>query len=251
MRSIIRKTIPLKTRRTIRKWLGIKAHTKEAFLNPAYRRHTQRRQEHLASLGLPLANSTVLEVGAGMGDHTSFFLDRGCQVVSTEARPENLDELRAQYPDLNVRQLDLENPDPTLNETFDIIYCYGLLYHLGKPAEAIEFMAKHCGKMLLLETCVSFGDEEAINLCVENAENVGQSASGQGCRPTRSWVYRELKKHFEHVYLPTTQPNHEEFPLDWTSPHSGSLSRAVFIASRHELESPVLVEAIPMQQIRH
>ncbi len=55
-----------------------------------YLRHNQRRQEHLASLGLPIAGASVLEVAAGIGDHTSFFLDRGCSVLSTEARQESL-----------------------------------------------------------------------------------------------------------------------------------------------------------------
>lgn len=35
-----------------------------------YLRHNARRQEHLATLGLDLGNKSVLEVGAGIGDHT-------------------------------------------------------------------------------------------------------------------------------------------------------------------------------------
>lgn len=49
-----------------------------------YLRHNARRQEHLATLGLDLGNKSVLEVGAGIGDHTQFFLDRGCKVLCTE-----------------------------------------------------------------------------------------------------------------------------------------------------------------------
>src|SRR5882762_5851252 len=54
-----------------------------------YVRHNARRQEHLASLGLALQGRRVLEVGAGIGDHTTFFLDRGCSVLSVEPRLEN------------------------------------------------------------------------------------------------------------------------------------------------------------------
>ena len=56
-----------------------------------YLRHNQRLLEHLATLGLPIAGRTVLEVGAGIGDLTSFFLDRAIRraeaaVLGREAR---------------------------------------------------------------------------------------------------------------------------------------------------------------------
>jgi ubiquinone/menaquinone biosynthesis C-methylase UbiE len=225
---------------------------KEAFLSYHYQRHNQRRLEHLASLGLDIAGATVLEVGAGIGDHTSFFMDRGCQVVSSDARSENIEILKSRYSDIKVLQLDLDNPPKTFNESFDVVYCYGLLYHLKNSSIAIEFMFRCCKKMLLLETCVSFGDEALLNPCNEDALSPTQAVSGTGCRPTRRWVYNQLKKYFEFVYLPITQPNHEEFPLDWSSPQDNkTLTRAIFIASRNKIISKLLKEEIPMKQIRH
>ena len=58
------------------------------FRSPQYRRHNARRQEHLASLGLDLRHKSVLELGAGVGDHTVFFLDRDCVVTSVEDLPD-------------------------------------------------------------------------------------------------------------------------------------------------------------------
>jgi SAM-dependent methyltransferase len=239
-------------KRVIKKIFGLNLSPKDSFLSFDYQRHNQRRQEHLASLELRVSGSSVLEVGAGIGDHTSFFIDRGCQVVSTDARESNLEILRSRYPDIKVRRLDCDDPGSAFNELFDIVYCYGLLYHLRKPAEAIEFMSRCCKKMLLLETCVSFGEGDLVNLCMEDADNPTQALSGKGCRPTRRWVYNQLSKHFEFVYLPLTQPNHEEFPIDWTVlPSTEILTRAVFIASRERLNNKFLVEDIPMQQQRH
>jgi SAM-dependent methyltransferase len=236
----------------IKKALRIKPSPRDAFTYFEYLRHDQRRLEHLASLGLPIAGSSVLEVGAGIGGHTSFFLDRGCRVVSTEARPENLEVLRTRYPGMQVKRLDLDNPDSSLEETFDIVHCYGVLYHLKKPAGAIEYMSTRCRKLLLLETCVSPGDEESLNPCPEPEGTLSQSVHGIGCRPTRSWVFNQLNRHFEFVYMPATQPNHSEFPVDWTSskPNDG-LVRSVFIASRQQLENPFLVTHVPMRQRRH
>jgi hypothetical protein len=222
------------------------------FLSSHYHRHNQRRLEHLASLRLDLANSTILEVGAGIGDHTNFFIDRGCQVVTSDGREENIEILRSRYPDLKVLHLDLDTPPETFSKVFDIVYCYGLLYHLKNPERAIKFMSSCCRRMLLLETCVSFGEDDLLNPCIENPANPTQSTSGMGCRPTRRWIYNQLKRYFEFVYLPITQPNHEEFPIDWTSPPSKKmLTRAIFIGSRRKIINELLIEDIPMKQIRH
>jgi 2-polyprenyl-3-methyl-5-hydroxy-6-metoxy-1,4-benzoquinol methylase len=237
-------------RKILRKIVKRAMSPKDCFLSYHYQRHTQRRLEHLATLGLELSGSTVLEVGAGIGDHTSFFLDRRCSVVSTEARPENLEVLRERYPNLQVLTLDLDHPNQGLaGKSFKIIYCYGVLYHLGKPAEALAFLAQHCSGMILVETCVSFGDEEALHPCAEVASDCSQSVTGHGCRPTRSWVYRQLQNHFEFVYLPVTQPSHEEFPLDWSvGKTSAPFSRAVFIGSRKPINNPLLANQIPQRQ---
>ena len=217
-----------------------------------YQRHNQRRLEHLASLGLNIAGNKVLEVGAGIGDHTSFFLDRHCDVVSTDARQDNLAILKSRYPNIQVRHLNMDDPDLVWDELFDIVYCYGLLYHLEKPAQGLEYLARYCRGILLLESVVSFGNTEVVNPCKEDASDPSQSFSGHGCRPTRIWIYNQLKSHFEFVYLPLTQPNHDEFPIDWNVPPADNkFSRAVFIASRQPLINQLLTEDIPIYQRRH
>lgn len=221
------------------------------FATRQYERMNRRRQEHLASLQLPIHDCSVLEVGAGVGDHTQFFIDRGCNVTITEARPKNLSVLRKRYPSNKVIPLNMDTPHDEIKDTFDIIYCYGLLYHLENPDVAIKYMAEKCARFLLLETCVSYGDDLSINLVSEHKFNVSQSVTGTGCRPTRAWVHNEMKKHFPHVYLPRTQPSHEQFPVDWSARESGvRLTRAVFIGSRDTLDNPLLQEMLPTQQAR-
>jgi hypothetical protein len=222
------------------------------FRHDHYIRHNQRRLEHLASLGLPIAGKTVLEVGAGIGDHTSFFVDRGCQLCVTEPRSSCVAVIKSRYPSLTVLQLDLDDPDPHFGNRFDIVYAYGLLYHLRKPSEAIEYLAAHCDDFLLLETCVSLGNEEHVNLVPENSRAPSQAVSAVGCRPTRPWVDRELKRHFRYVYYPITQPWHEEFPVDWSTQadRPSGLLRAIFIGSRRPIELPTLTSEMPMRQSR-
>jgi hypothetical protein len=222
----------------------------DVFWSQHYLRHNQRRQEHLAALRLPLCNQRVLEVGAGIGDHTSFFLDRGCSVTITEAQEQNLTVLRSRYPGGDVRQLDLNNPPKPV--TAEIVYCYGVLYHLERPQQAIDWMSRCATRLLLLETCVSADLGEEVHSFEEVAGKPENAANGRGCRPTRGWVRRELAKGFDHVYMPLTQPWHEEFPTDWSSSQLAgqTLIRSVFVASRFPLDNPELTEDLPTLQAR-
>jgi hypothetical protein len=222
-----------------------------------YLRHNARRLEHLASLRIPVAGWTVLEVGAGIGDHSGYYLDRECAMTITEAREDNLRVLAERYPGQRIAQLDLEKPQPVSGAPFDVVHCYGLLYHLSNPDQALFFLAQHCRRLLFLETCVSFGDDSNVHLVAEEANDPTQAVSGTGCRPTRRWLFDRLQLHFPHVYCPLTQPNHEEFPLDWTSPdehrvkHGHGLVRAVFIASRAPLQNDQLSPRLLETQSHH
>lgn len=236
----------------LKRFLRFKIDPRQAFHSDHYLEHNQRRQEHLESLGLSIRGRSVLEVGGGIGDHTQFFIDRGCPVVTSDGRPENVAILRRRYPDIEVRHLDMDHPPVSPEKTFDIVYCYGLLYHLKYPAEAIRFLAKSCQGMLLLETLVSYGDADDPHLCREDHRSPTQSVSGIGCRPTRRWVMNRLQECFPFAYMPLTQPRHREFPLDWKNPSKGvKLTRSVFIGSRTPLVNGLLTQEIPMKQTYH
>lgn len=160
----------------------------------------------------------MLEVGAGVGELTHFWKMRGCNVVSTDGRPEN-----------GLPVLDIEGP-PNAPGYFEIVFAYGLLYHLRNPARAISNMARCCSEMLLLETCISLGESRFE---VPEEDDPRNSVHLLGCRPNREWITNELRKHFAYVYEPTTKPDHEEF----RDPADGN-ARAVFIASRRPLVIP-------------
>jgi SAM-dependent methyltransferase len=208
-----------------------------------------RRLEHLAALRLPLFGRSVLEVGAGIGDLATFFIDRDCTVTLTDGRRENLDVLRSLHPHAKAFLLDLDDPDLSFRERYDIVFCYGTLYHLAHPAQAIAYMAERCKEMLLLETCVSLGEGRSVRQVVERSAP-DQALAGIGSRPTRAWVRDQLRRRFEFVYLPRAQPADPEFPTDWTRKPQCDRTRAIFVAFRSPLNNPLLTTSIPEHQER-
>jgi len=220
------------------------------FQAPHYQRHNQRRLEHLASLDLDLFGKSVLEVGAGIGDHTSFFLDRGCDVTATDLREENVAILRSRYPNVRTGIIDLDAPDPELEITGEIVFCYGTLYHLERPADALAFLARSCSSLFLLETAVSPGEDERLHLVTEGV-SPATGATGTGNRPTRRWVYARLRELFPHIYVPLTQPAHSDFPIDWSAKLPYGIGRVIFVASLEPLVNPLLATELPTRQARH
>jgi len=213
------------------------------------------RQDHLASLGLNLANQSILEVGAGVGWHTLFFESLGCTILSTDARPENVREHLQRYPHRAGRVEVADLTVPASHDRFgqfDVVYCYGTLYHLSNPALCIRDLSKICRRVFLLETCVNPQDNGKINLVREDHRNPNQSFHGLGCHPGRDWCVAELHQHFTFVYLTMTQPDHPEFPLTWPAHLLPGIqnARAVFVASREPLNLPTLSPSLLMQQQR-
>lgn len=220
----------------------------EVFLTPDALAINRARLAHLDSLGLDLSNKRVLEVGAGIGLHTKFFLDRGCKVLCTDANPENVAEVGRRYPGLRVEVLDLDHTaDISHLGKFDIVYCYGTLYHLSKPEQALRALAEVCERTILLETCVSLGNYSEACLVREPKAN-NMAFSSIGCRPTRLWVMEMLRRYFGYSYVTKTQPRHPDFELNWHTPAFQLLHRAVFVGSKIPVESPHLLDSLPNAQ---
>jgi SAM-dependent methyltransferase len=223
----------------------------DVFLARDYQQHTIARLDHLDSLGLDIRGKRVLEVGAGIGEHTLFYLHRGCEVVPTDARPELVAFLRERFG-LAARHLDVEKGLDRLSSfgQFDILHCYGLLYHISNPQEFLQASAP-VADLLVLETCVAPGTDHRVEVVEEDRENIWEAAHGRGCLPTRPWLFATLKEYYPYVYCPMTQPRHREFPLDWSedAPEPAGLVRAIFLASHRPISRPLLVDALPKRYI--
>jgi SAM-dependent methyltransferase len=219
------------------------------FLSVPYGVINKARLDHLASLSLgDLSRKSVLEVGAGIGLLTKFFEDRNCSVVSTDGNPKNVKVMRRMYPWCKIEHLDLDQVSGISKfGQFDIIFCYGTLYHLSKPQQALKALSSVCREKILLETCVSLGRHSDL-IFIREPIGTDQAISGVGCRPTRQWVMEALREYWGHAYITRTQPSHPQFPADWDILSIQLAYRAVFVGSKHPLRNPDLLEEIPEHQ---
>lgn len=217
-----------------------------AFRASHYRLINRARMEHLRSLHLPLPGKSVLELGAGIGDITESLVSMGCgPITRLESRRDNCDVMLREHPEHLVICDDLMAPKDLPGDLFDVSIAYGIFYHLADPTRAISFMAKHTKELAVVETAVSMGDLVTLNRVPEGAYDPTQSVHGDGCRPTRSWMFAELSRRFKHVYCPLTQPDHIQFQLNWSGPPQYAMVRAIFVCSHDPLVNSLLVDHLP------
>ncbi len=216
----------------------------ECFETPEAEAINKARLDHLAGLGLPVDGRSTLEVGAGVGHLSRFFLERGCRLVTTEARPENVAELQRRYPDVRSEVADVEDSLAGLGR-FEVVFCYGLLYHLESPVRALRNMAEVCDELLLIETVVCDSPLPVARLDDETL-TVSQALRGLAHRPSSSYLALALNRiGFEYIYEAAERPEYPDYiwtPAgDGAFSRDGNLLRSVFVASRHAIVSAGLV----------
>lgn len=210
---------------------------------PHTRQIVEARLAHLASLDLPISGLRTLEVGAGVGNLTGWFLARGCDVLATDGRAENVAEHRRRFPACRAEVVNLDQyGSHDRFGMFDLVVCYGVLYHLRAPEQVLADLANNCSGMLLLETEVNAADDQGECRLNEGA-GADQSLCGFSIRLGRGIILRELRYHFPFAYISRTQPRHPWFPLTWPAERG----RAIFVASRYELHNENLVTELPQE----
>jgi len=215
------------------------------FDQPEYTAINRARLAHLESLKLPINGRTVLDVGCGVGHLAQFFVDRGCKVVCIDGREQNVFALRMRYPGLTGHIANVETEPLSQYGIFDIVFCYGLLYHLENPSMALRNMASVCREFLLLETMVCDHKLPILAVTDESAA-FSQALRGLGCCPSPSFVVMVLSRlGFRFIYAPKRYPEYKDFRIKWKNnldwQRHGHPLRCVFIASRAELQNSHLV----------
>ncbi len=139
-----------------------------------------------------LYNSTLLELGCGYGDNGNIFSSIfNCKVTCTDARIEHIMHGKEKYKHLDFKLLDSDKE--LINNKYDIILHWGLLYHLENVEQNLSDCCNNCNYMFL-ETEVCDSDKKDIILDVDEGPFYDQSFHGKGKRPSQQFVENILLK---------------------------------------------------------
>jgi SAM-dependent methyltransferase len=214
--------------------------TKSVFDTDAALRIHNRRKEFadrvLSPLVRPHGLRTALDVGCGFGFFSRYLADTGFQTTALDVRPENIAEAKRRNPDVESIVANLEELPAADFASFDVVLCFGLLYHLENPFRAIRNLEALTQKILLVETVIApYRSQAAILYEEEKTQN--QGIDYIALIPSESWMLKCLYKvGFPFVYQTKVRPDHKDFRETlWRRRR-----RAVLVASKVELDLPIL-----------
>ena len=155
--------------------------------------------------------TTAVDVGCGVGFFAEMLRKSGLSVGGFDGRQENVAEARRRFPDIPFECADIEDPAITRIGKFDLVLCFGLLYHLENPMLAIRHLRAITAKGLLLESMCVPGNRAEM-LVREESRAADQSLTEIAVCPSESGLVKMLyRAGFENVYRVAELPEHDDF----------------------------------------
>jgi SAM-dependent methyltransferase len=213
------------------------------FDNETYAQYSQARvrslQTFLPELQPRLGLRTALDVGCGTGFFSEFLRDSEYRVTALDGRKENVEEAQRRVENVEFHHADVEDPSlPTLG-SFDVVLCFGLLYHLENPFRAIRNLFALTGKLLIIESmCVP--DESSLLYLMDEGKLEDQGLNYVALYPSEGCLIKMMwRAGFPFVYRFRNLPDFEQF----RDTPGRKRSRTMLVGSQVKLEVPALVPA--------
>ena len=154
---------------------------------------------------------TALDAGCGVGHFSRLLQQMGLRVTAFDARPENVEEARRRHLGIDFHVADVEELRPQEFGTFDLVLCFGLLYHLESPLRAVRRLRAMTGKLLLIESVCVPGRAPLLYLRDE-AVAEDQALNAVACYPSEgALVKMAYRAGFPAIYRAVRLPEHEDF----------------------------------------
>lgn len=190
----------------------------------------------LSQLKGQLGLQTALDVGCGLGYFSAFLHSLGFQVTAVDGRRENAEEARRRVPQASFRTMNAEDPSLRDIGRFDLVFCFGLLYHLENPFQAIRHLHAITSKFLLVES-VCFPGKEPIMALVDEESNEAQGLNLLAFYPTEECLIKMFyRAGFPRVYRLAKMPKHPDFHAK----NSVKRIRTILAASHIPVQSGLL-----------
>src|SRR3990172_2511403 len=117
---------------------------------------------------------TAFDAGCGVGHLSRYLADLGLEVVAIDGRPGNILEAQRRHPQVRFLVHNMEAPAIRELGVFDLVLCFGLLYHLENPFAGVRNLYSLAGKVLLVESMVVPGSSPITGL-VDKGQGEDQS----------------------------------------------------------------------------
>jgi len=155
--------------------------------------------------------STALDAGCGLGFFSDVLRECGLLVHGFDGRAENVAEAQRRYPGIPFELGDVEDCKIKDLGSFDLVLCFGLLYHLESPLKAIRNLRALAKKVLFVESmCLPTFELQII--LREEPRLVDQSLSDLALYPSEGSIVKMLfRSGFKYVYRTAVLPDHDEF----------------------------------------
>jgi tRNA (mo5U34)-methyltransferase len=167
-------------------------------------RHAQRKRHFFDPLvrfcGGSLRGKRVLDLGCNAGFWALAAVEAGCDYVrGIDGRAMHVAQANLVF---DVKGVERERYDfvegnvfeVAWGDGFDIVLCLGLLYHVNRPVELLERIARANTDLLVVDTAIVPGDESALYMLREDVEDPRSAVrSGLVLVPTASAVIEMLR----------------------------------------------------------
>lgn len=188
----------------------------------------------IAQLGrqVPGGVRTCADVGAGPGWFSERLVGQGLEVVGLEGRAELTAEAARRVTGATFKQVNVESSSE-MGELgrFDLVFCFGLLYHTENPFAVVRNLERLTGEVLFIETMVLPTDEPIFRL-VGEGQNETQGLTYHSLIASRSALVKMLQTAgFSWVGEYMGRVDHPDF-VDSPSRYR---RRGVYLASRRPL----------------
>jgi FkbM family methyltransferase len=155
--------------------------------------------------------ATALDAGCGVGFFAKILHDADLHVSAFDGRLENVAEARRRFPQIFFQEGDVESPEIRKLGEFDLVLCFGLLYHLENPMAAIRNLRSLTCKALLLES-MCLPDQEPFLLLRDEPSAADQSLTDLACYPSEGCLAKMCyRAGFKSVLRVSPLPDHEQF----------------------------------------
>ena len=152
------------------------------------------------------------DIGCGPGWFTEKLSQLGLEVFGVDARQELVEVAAKRVPRARFKVLDITSTEATLlMAPADIVFCFGLLYHLENPFAAIRNLHYLTKQYLFIETQIAPGDGNNLVL-ISEGQNETQGLNFHAVIPSRRALLKMLYvAGFASVYRFTGRINHSDF----------------------------------------